>query len=425
MITQNRVRKIVKLFGLIVFIFFQTGEVFAQSGRTTPTRKNPPQIEAGNGESAAKKSGCLQSLAYRYVAPLEARDFVRELDKLGACGYRLADVTHIPETKRRKSLSGENEDFGTFKLAGIVKLSGGGEKYQYDFVRAEQVSDLADKLNEFAGNGFNLREIISFDGSIEREEYDAGTEYKIPDKQFTLRQAKNLILLERVAGNTNPVSEYKVLKAGFGFGKETTEKMQALLDEAVKQNYRPVRTFLSAGIGKDKIFDNYQAIILEKTGATEQSPIRFVRAMQRGSFKDRVNDLARNNFKIRFVTANDGMMTENAPPLAPLAYRWLDTAAKNFETELAKITAAGAKFVGATAGDYGFAESALVFEQSADYQNRYEYRTIKFADAAAPLFKTAPAEKSLGLLNELNEQGFRLKKIYFNGIITVLLERQK
>ena len=418
------VLKFIGLFGLVVFAFSQAVRVSAQSGRTI--EKPTPVVDASNDVSV-KKPNCEQSPVYRYVAPAAANDFARELNKLGACGYRLETVTHLPETARRKSLTGETEDFATLKLTGIVKSSKG--TYQYDLLRVEPLADLESKLNEFAKNGFSFLEIITFDGTVERYEYESGAEYKLPDKQFTIKQAKNLILLERGSDDSIQTPEYKVLKADTGIGKEPTEKMQALLAEAIKANFRPLATFLSASLGNQKILDSYQAIILEKSAESENSPIVFVRAAQRGSFKDRVNELARNDFKIKFVRANDGLMyrdeRRSTSSGAPLVYRWLDTVSKNFEAELASLSETGAKFVGAAAGSYGFAETALVFEQSADYQKRFEYQTVKIADAETPLFKKTPVEDSLRQLNQLNAQGFVVKKIYYNGIITVLTERQK
>lgn len=420
MIFKRNIHKIVCVVFMSALAVLQTVNVSAQSGRTVKTKDKTSETTAPKEEPTPKKNECPPPDAYRYVAPSTVQYFIKTLDKLGACGYRLENVTHLPDEKIENGYY-QRDEIGTLKLAALVRLDKG--KFEYESFRIEQITDLALKLNELSKSGFNFREVILFDGTFERREY--GDNPSVYDEKTTayIRQSKNLILLERIAGTQNPNREYRVLKAGIGIGKNPTEKMQMLLDEAVKDNFRPVETFISSGFSSDKILDSYNGIILEKTDEPQNSQIRFVRALQPGGFKDRVKELAQEGFRAEIVKMNHGLMSKTGTSAAPVVYRWLDTISKTFPADLSKINSEGARYIGSAAGGHSLIESRLVFEQT--NQAQYEYEIIKVEDAGTQSLKTTEPRNFLTRLKQLIEQGFVVKELFNNGGVLILLERQR
>jgi hypothetical protein len=417
---QPRFRTFLCIVFMAALAVLQTEKVFAQSGRTNKSggktsESNPPKNDAGQ-----KKTECPPTETYRFVAPLAVKEFINALNKLGACGYRLENVTHIPDERIENGYY-QRDEIGTLKLAALVKSDTG--EYEYDSLQIEQTRDLSLRLNEFAGRGFTFREVILFDGTFER--YELGDNPNIYDEKMTayIRQSKNLILLERIANSPNRVREYRVLKAGIGIGKNPGEKMKALLDETIKEGFRPVETFISSGFGTDKILDSYNGIILERTDEPQNTRIKFVRALQPGGFKDRVKELARQGFKVEVIKINQGLMSKPDSSSAPVIYQWLDTTSKTFSTNLSKINAEGAKYVASVAGGHRLIESRLVFEQT--NQAQYEYRIIETENTKIQSLKSIDYQNFSWRLKQLIEQGFAVKEMFYNGNISILLERPR
>lgn len=429
--------RIVSLLFLFSIIFSPIENNFAQSGRDVePVTEKPLTIENPD-EKKPDEIDYNKLESYDYIEPTNVKPFLKALNEFGAKGYQIKNITQIPFTAAERPTG-----FSSVNLAGIVKLGEG--KYEYKFIDINETLELAATLNKESKEGFNPREIITFLSSQEHDSGEVDAISKSMDALLSTPTLNNYVLLERETGKKVVPREFIVLKAGAGIIKNSSEKMQRRLDEAAMQNYIPIGVFLRLGFAGPqpkgepyKLIDNYYGSILEKTSEKQNLQIRFLHTSRFGtfgSFKKRINKLAREGFKVSDIQLMEGLMykdLDETPP--PVNYVWIKADAKKLDDEMSKLAKTGAKLRDKTlVKDFWIPvlnENNLMFEQpTVETQTRYEYKSLKMipdTPQAVLIGKTIVAEESIKKFRRIIKEGYTFASLLcVDGKVTAVFERQ-
>lgn len=184
---------------------------------------------------------------------------------------------------------------------------------------------------------------------------------------------RDFFLFERRKGNEAP-REYKTVDT------ERGERVKGQSDEGALTaavNARRAEGFYPAQ------FLSKSEIVLERESpepafaetGTEMRVVRSASFWERDELPKKVNELARQGFRLALTDHEIAVLYRRPGASAPLNYVWLKSSSKEFEKELARLQEAGAVFR-ATYPDSNGNRKTLIFEQGAGA--RREYRVLRF-----------------------------------------------
>lgn len=339
-------------------------------------------------------------------------NFVEQLNKAGAQGYRLLSVT-----------SGWNPN-------GIVKL----DEAQYEYAWFETTSNFfysksgfAEKYAELAKRGFRMVEHFHLGSSCENKgeiSYDKNGQIEPINPLYEVCEYKDLFLLEREKGVEGSV-QHLLAVGSPGWRAKMGEMLTTQIAEKWKEGLYPTHAF-----SKFEILLQQPAKTDEPL--TDQPEVQVVTTpnWKRGGVQKRINELAGQGFRLAFVNEGIGVMYRNRETTTPVSYIWLD-AKNNFDKQLAQLQASGAVYR-MTYPDKRGKENKLIFEQSIIIGgNRREYRVLKFkfqevekAAEGKVQIELAPSSKeAVKELNRLAKEGYKVRDVFLANEVSVLLER--
>ena len=154
---------------------------------------------------------------------------------------------------------------------------------------------------------------------------------------------------------------------------------------------------------------------------TEVRVVRSANRWDNDELPKRVNELARQGFRLALVNNKIALMYRRPDAATPLSYVWLKSSKKEFEKELARLQAAGAVFRSTYPDETG-ARHTLVFEQGVPGARR-EYMLLRFElqtrhNAAGGVMETTLAPASADVQKELNRlaaEGFVVLALFDAG----------
>lgn len=353
---------------------------------------------------------------YEFVAPRKIFDFIRVLNEAGKRGFKLAKVTAVP------SGSAESSDEKAYEtvLAAIARFDG-ESRYEYDFFFAEENLPPDVKLNDLSQRGWRFREIVSVAGT--------GDSNAIVD----FPTAGNLYLLERVVGDEKPSYPYKLLKAGVRLGKNPTEKMQGLLNQATAEGFVPLASYFTLDIKSLFSVDAFNGVVVGKIPEARKTEYKFVRGNRSDGLRKEIETFAAQGWRIGAINFNSGIMTREAGPTAPLSYQWIETDDKKYAATLAAALAKNPTFVAAgvdLARDGNYIKNLLIFENAAGSS---EYQFAKMQPVIPKQFKKNPQDYLKTLENpdlafqRLLTESYFPRDVFYSSVegLTVIFERQK
>lgn len=344
---------------------------------------------AGQTETVENKNS---AEVYRYAAPENIVDFMKTIKDAGARGYRLDKMT-ITNLSHYYATSSKKQVGRTF-LAGILKKDENAT-YDYNFFFAEGEDDPEKTLNDLAKDGWYFRDVISVYGegdstSLLIEDIFANRLRKFP----TLG---NIYLLERQPKAEKIERTYKLLKAGVGTGRNPTPKMQALLDESVKDGFQPIASYLSMRFTSLITVDVFNGVIVEKT-AGENSPekreYKFIRGNRNNGLQNDIAEFSKDGWRIGALNFNTGFLYRTIGAENPsIKYTWLETEEKTYPAMREEIASRKPSFISAvvTGSDQRFNKNALIFEESKDDRN-VDFKIVTVMPKLPKQFKKKPDE---------------------------------
>lgn len=338
----------------------------------------------------------------------QAVNFIEELNKVGAQGYRL-------------QFTAQN-----YPPIGIAKLG----EVQYEYAWFQTISDLfftkagfANRYAPLAQQGFSLIDILSLgtlcdSPSVSYDQYGAVPQVQSDDCIF-----EDLFLLERVKGEDKPKE--------FSLARQYPRWQQPKGDASFESQ---ILDFWRLGFYPTHAFSKYE-ILLQKTVLGETMPEKpEVQIVSGKSVQSSVNALAREGYRLRLIREDIAVMVREKGTVTPTSYRWWNGAI-NSEEEWSQLQAQGAIYRMTSPDSEKGAERALVFEQPLVPQTkRYEYKRLIFelktvenkAQKKSSLDLTAASQETVKTLNRLVKEGFDVREVFAWGVagsVSVLLER--
>lgn len=216
----------------------------------------------------------------------------------------------------------------------------------------------------------------------------------------------DFFLFERRKGDESP-REHSLLETNRAKAGRKGLSDEGALTEAVREG-------LAGGLhpahllSKDEVLLEREPLQPALAGAgTEVRVVRSSAAWERDVLPKKVNELARQGFRLALVGYEIALMYRRPGASAQFSHVWLQSSRKDFDKELARLQDAGAVFR-ATYPDSEGTRKTLVFEQGPPgVDARREYRVLRFelqtrGEAAGGTMLTDLAPTSAGTQKELN-----------------------
>lgn len=423
------------LFGLILL---QPLTVFAQS-KTASRNANSiiACYQSSEAESAESITEVINLPTYKYVFSDNITSFVKKLNELGKCGYRLDKLTKFPLESGKK--------FAASKLAGIVKLDT-QNKYEYDWFEAFTPGELTTRLNYRAKKGFRLRDSVdSVEEACGRPENLITLPADDVEKAInTISETLNitfgkLFILERKNEIIVELGDSRIVIGRWGWGKSPTKELQQSLEKTVKSGFVPI------DMGYGKVGNRYAVfLVMTKDDSVSEYPIgnnltyRILKSEYK--FEKKVNFLAKQGFKILFYDTYGAygfvtMFKENQSSEL-VSYHWVDVIEKSWQDQISELSSQGAvyKTLGSTATSLYCEtfEGKLLFEKPLkDNGKRNEYKILKISDRTSHAGNKqiskdlTPTSETLQEFDDLVKEGYVISDLFYAEGINVLFERGK
>lgn len=352
--------------------------------------------------SAATKNIPQTTEKVKLITATGIENLVKDLNDNGNRGYRL-----------EKSLNFGGEG-ATQSYAAILRLDA-PNKYEYDWMSSPDKKLLEGRLNYQAKKGFNFANAYALTSCSSGEEQANQT---TSETLIFRLQKGDAFLLERKNGATEQSREYKVFIAKVRLGDSAEKTIQAGLDAAGPQGFRPVKIlFMRQGLL------DFSVSVLAEKDMTNNQPIesRFLKKTS-GLPKD-MNTLAAQGF--RFITGRRigmiglALMEKRAGDAATYNFVEAKKHAKEFDKTIAQGNSYQAVMLGdLTCGSSEAENERLVFSQNSGSEKReYKIKTIAFN-------KNGGVEpESLNEFQRLLSEGFQVKDLFYAGGLNMIFEK--
>lgn len=339
---------------------------------------------------ASSGAGSQQLEKVKLITSTGIESFVKDLNDNGKLGYRLENSLNY---------GGEGV---TQSFAAVLRLDA-PNKYEYDWMSSPDKMLLEERLNSQAKKGFNFANAYALTYCSEPLDDESD-----PNLTLVLRLKKgDAFLLERRNGTAGQTREYKVLHAKVRLGDSAEKDIQAALDAAAPQGFRPVK-ILFARYG---LLDFTVSVLTEKSlmdGNSSKTEYRFLK--KSSGLPDHMNKWAAQGF--RFITGRRvgsiGLVLMDKQTSDGTKYTMIDRKkyAKEFDKTIAQGNSYRAVMLGdLTCGSTEAGNERLVFEQNSGGK-QHEYKI-----AASNEFQ------------QLVSDGYQIKDLFYSKGLHVIFER--
>jgi hypothetical protein len=335
-------------------------------------------------------------------------NFVARLSEAGARGYRLLSVVNGWMPVAVVELGEAQYEYGWFETAVVARSSGDVSRIYTRF---------QNQYAKQAGGGLRLSEHFVTERVCAL--FSTGI-FRVDERCMF----KDLYLLERPKGVERPRQvRLAVSFPGGRPGRASGDELTAQVSEGLTQGLRPAY-----------VFSRFALLLEEAEGPRDASPgaaeYRLVSG-DGGDLEKRVNELARQGYRVHLANGGVVLMRRVAGEAAPAEYLWLDAREKSFAQRLAAAQEAGAVYR-MTYPDDEWDESRLIFERAlAGDGRRRDYKVfpveLQFDEnVAEKKVTTALAPQASAALKEVErllKDGYVVRDLFWADAPRLLLER--
>jgi hypothetical protein len=376
---------------------------------TAPGQGVVPAARAGDEYRLVYPASCAATLKTFKSEAEEVRhskfdDFVAQLNRAGAEGYRLTSFTYV----------NSGVPFGVVRRAGVA--------YEYAWLEMRDEAGwlrgpggFEEKFAELSRRGFRLVDYALFDlycNPLSPSYTNAG------DPTAQTCASLYVFLLGREVGAVRPVR--------FAVVGSHEEKLGLPAAAEVKRR-------LSEGLFPRQVFSGYEIWFEDGdegdprwAAGAEVELVWYDRSWWARDIMKRVNEAAKRGYRVGLTKWGTALMYRQGDS-AGFTYTWLRAKQKEFEKHLARLQASGAVYV-TTYRD----EDELVFERRlADDGKRREYRVLNFEftfrEEVGGRVRIALAPQgleALSTLRGLSREGFAVRDAFYPKTPALILERQ-
>ena len=343
-----------------------------------------------------------QAEKVKLIVSTGIENFVRDLNENGKAGYRL-----------EKSLSYGGEGL-TQSYAAVLRMDA-PNTYEYDWMSSPDKRLLEERLNYQAKTGFNFANAYAITYCSD------GPANEPPHETLVLRLHKgDAFLLERRNGETDRTREYKTFIAKVRLGDSAEKDIQAELDAAAPQGFRPVKILFA----RQGLLDFSITVLAERNLKDNNAPKSEYRFLKKTSgLPEKMNEFAAQGF--RFITGRRvgmvGLALMDKRTSDGTKYTFIDR--KKYEKEFDKTIALGNSYRGVMMGDLTCDSTEaqnerLVFEQNTSgKKSEYLIKTIAFT-------KTGGVDpESMNEIQRLLADNYQIKDLFYSGGLKVIFEK--
>lgn len=399
--------------------------VAAQSGRSVPDSKEevappvkptatptPPRRIALDADkyklvfstspiehSVGKSVKNIHKWYVQYTDKKDLENFIEQLNIFGAQGYKFVAATNT---------------FAT----GLVRLDEG--QYEYRGFETEGVnlyakSGFTEGNKRLAAQGFRYR-LNSMTNGLCIQNKDVAWEEDCYYEDF--------FLFEKEKNGKPPLPMSGFVSIGNTRGRPEAD-MTGEIKEKMADGFLPVAAFSIYEIWLQKNVD-IDALL------DDPPEIKAVRSIRSGGYlKDKINDWARQGFRLAIITNGLAIMYRRQNETAPAKYVWLEARKKNFEKNLNEMAAQGAIYRATYPGTYGEKRTLIMEVPANSGEKKRDYKLLQFdleykqnADGTITRHLTDPSKDVEKKLNKLANEGFVVRDmLYYDNQFCILLER--
>lgn len=330
-------------------------------------------------------------------------NFIEQLNEIGERGYRLQAI-----------ISGWNP-------VAVVKL----DETQYEYDWFETTSPVF-----FVKNGFQEKQTkMSKMGFRVIDHFFISQSCKFidPDNNALGENClyKDLFLFEKESGVKKPIEQFLVGSSP-GWGAKPSVEMETEIDKKLDEGFYPTNVFSKFEILLEKTKDKDDLL-------NDKPDIQVVRSSRgRGDVVDKVNELARQGYRIGMTNNGIVVMYRNSiTAQIPVLYVWLKTDKPSYEKDLAKLQEKGAVYRTTYQTDKG-TKNTLIFEQKLkDDGKRAEFRILRLkfdskenqTEKKVYVDLSRDSQEALKTMNQLAQEGFAVRDLFYSDEVSVILER--
>jgi hypothetical protein len=421
--------RILWLFSLVVFTVpflnaFAQLNASAQSGRGTPPSPTPTPQPASPNQSQTKPSLVIDRNAdtYKLVFPAlpDIDRFGELLNKAGAQRYKLTSALYC---RQRKSTP--PKDIYSFPVA-ILKLDEVQHEYAWFQTTSSSlvvIDGFEQKYRELSQRGFRLVHQFLMNGSCD----DGDPLGMILGGGCDI---DHLFLLDRQKGVERPI-QFILARSPPRPGLKA--RMNGELTAQVKEK-------LVDGFYPTAVFSAWEILLTHAENSDDLTQNPDVRVVTSFDVRGRVNDLAKQGYRLLLINKRGAVMYRPGQTATPLTYISLKVRDKRSNEQLAKLQESGAVYRMTYVGDSGV-EDQLMFEQGPVAEGqRHEYKVLNLefqvtedlplrpaVQKEVHIDLTAASKETMKLLNSLANEGFVVRDLFVSDIVSnkvsVLLER--
>lgn|GEM_PF-1585772 len=319
-------------------------------------------------------------------------DFIAELNRIGAQGYRVVSIALSP-------------------LAAVVKRS--NEQYEYGMLQVINQKRVFDGNAQFgpryapwARKGFRVVDYFVLYDWCWPGKWDENGNWEPVDCTY-----HSQVLLERQK-NAEAPRKYDIVSARLTFSKEKLETgLTEELNDARKTNLYPTH-----------MLTKFQLLTQSPIGAEDFPGDEYEMEIVSGDVKKRINELAQQGYRLilRPLALQAAVMHRKKGMTTPASYIWVNE--KKLEQELPRLQQQGAIYRmsdGCAAGS--LFQPQMIFEQPSERDGKQrEYKTLAFElnelqnDATQRVeSELSPASiKAVAEFNRLTKDGFEVRDFF-------------
>jgi hypothetical protein len=385
--------------------------VFAQSGRAIPPTPTPTPTPEVVKPTEVKKEypPCEANLEeYIYISPKKVVEFGNELNRYGNCGYRLEKSNKIP-------LKREISEWQTYFFA-VMKLDT-PNRYEYQWFEAYSPGEVQNRMNIRAKQGFYFKASHPFQIIAENAEDS-------PSDSVTnhLRSTYGTFLIFERKDNEIVNREYRILDSD-GIGKKMKSEHQSKFNYYLGKGFHPV------GFVKLSV---YFAIVMEKNGQSE-SNIDYKFLHYNFSLTKKLGELSKTGYEPNLLIPYAALLKKDSNSTnSPKSFILIENPSKIPENPSLLKDKYYLKSSLFYVDDYDL-KTSLLFAESQESKNRYEYKIYKMTKVLESpkkmvnydTLREPPTAEMPAEFQNLLKQGYVVREILASKEIYILLERAK
>jgi hypothetical protein len=324
---------------------------------------------------------------FRAISTGKLETFEKELGELSGQGFRLDRLL---------------ESFTVFYQAALLsrqQTEGGAAKYEYKLLTTRRVSTLEKELEGAAGEGYEVRGIMS-----------AGKPYV---------GSEMVLVLERPLGDKNQRFQYRILSETAGQGNKFKDNLQ----NAVSDGFRPVKAIRHVDVGFGAFVGAggpaFLMILSRETGnqggIADDLEYKILETVRISTLQKEIDQATKEGYRLFLSSvANVALMArDKRDPQPRYEYRLLKLKKQGEEKELLAQSQLGYVY----RATFGSATALELDVQAGRNKPSGEYKFLKFPN------KEEEKEKFQKEISDAVASGFRFLDLTAWGRLSVILVR--